>query len=155
MIMLSKLRNMPVIDSGRQIGLLQGISLDPTQKRVHALIVSRGFRGKCIIRQEDVLSISNEFILARNKQRFRREFESNGITFVRDTDGRLIGQIKDYAFDPVSFRLTAIAFSPGLLPPECFAQIWSYAFERRAGEPDTVTVPISLCSEPIDSKEGM
>lgn len=155
MVILSMLQNTPVIEGSRQIGLLQGISLDPTQKRVRALIVSRGFRGKCLIPREDILSVSNGFILAGSLQRFSRKFDRIGCAFVRDTDGRLIGRVTDYAINPISFQLTAIAFSPGSLPPECFVRIWAYAFEHRIGEPHTITVPISFCHEPIVSKEGM
>ena len=46
---MSALRNLPVICENKRLGLLQSISLDPAQKRVSALIVSCGMRGKRVV----------------------------------------------------------------------------------------------------------
>ena len=69
MVRMSALRNLPVICENKRLGLLQSISLDPAQKRVSALIVSCGMRGKRVVPAEDVLALADGFILSRRAVR--------------------------------------------------------------------------------------
>ena len=64
MVRMSALRNMPVILGKVRLGLVQSVGLDEARKRVQALIVSCGIRGKRVILPESVLSIGDGFILA-------------------------------------------------------------------------------------------
>ena len=72
MVRMSILRNYPVICDKKQLGLLQSISLDTAQKRVCALIVSCGMRGKRLILPEHVLSIADGFILAERVEKYNQ-----------------------------------------------------------------------------------
>ena len=49
MVRMSALRNMPVILGKVRLGLVQSVGLEEARKRVQALIVSCGIRGKRVI----------------------------------------------------------------------------------------------------------
>ena len=155
MVRLSVLRNYPVICANKPLGLLQGISLDEQQRRIEALVVSCGFRGKCIVFPEDVRAVADGFILAQKAQKYKRSLEKPLCTFVRDTTGLLAGYITDYAIDEHAMRVTAIELSPGYLPGERKKRLWMYAYARMADGVAEVTIPASLLGEPILSREGI
>ena len=73
MVRMSALRNVPVICHSRQIGLLQSISLDAARKRVHALVVSCGMRGKRVVLGQHVQAIADGFILADQDEKYKAE----------------------------------------------------------------------------------
>ena len=91
MVRLSALRNMPVIQGKQRLGLLQSVSLDEARKRVRALIVSCGIRGKRVIPPDCVQSIGDGFILAEASRRYHRSDEPSPCPFVRDSAGLLVG----------------------------------------------------------------
>ena len=99
MVRMSALRNMPVILGKVRLGLVQSVSLDEARKRVQALIVSCGIRGKRVILPESVLSIGDGFILAEASRRYHRSDEPSPCPFVRDSAGLLVGLVTDYALD--------------------------------------------------------
>ena len=154
MVRLSALRNHPVICEGRPLGLLQGISLDETQRNVQALIVSCGFRGKRVVLPQDVVSMADGFILARQVQKYKRALEQPLCAFVRDTSGVLTGRITDYAIDERALRVAAIELSPGYLPGERRSRLWMYAYARANGSANELTIPGSLHRELILTREG-
>ena len=155
LVRMSVLRNYPVISGNRQIGLLQSISLDEAQKRVCALIVSCGFRGKRVLLPQDVQSIADGFILASGTQKYRRELETAPCQFVRDSAGLLAGRITDYAIDEKSLCIQAIEMMPGYLPREQRIRIWVYAYARPDSAAPELIVPSSLGSELNYTKEGL
>ena len=153
MIRISALRNRPVISGNRQIGFLQSISLDQAQKRVQALIVSRGMRGKCVVLPREIRSVGDQFILVDGVKKYERAYETVSCRFIRDTTGRLVGRIMDYAFQPDTMTVSAVEIMPGLLPPERSIRMWIYAYQRL--DAHTLTIPVLLCDEPTFSEEGI
>lgn len=155
MVRLSALRNYPVVCENKPLGLLQGISLDEQQRRIEALIVSCGFRGKRIVLPEDVRAIADGFILAQKAQKYKRSLEKPLCTFVRDTTGLLAGRITDYAIDEEALRVAAIELSPGYLPGERQKRLWMYAYAHNGADASEVTVPASFHGELNLSREGI
>lgn len=155
MVRMSILRNYPVICDKKRLGLLQSISLDPAQKRVCALIVSCGIRGKRVILPEHVVSIADGFILASQAQRYRRSAETVPCVFIRDTMGLLCGRVTDYAIDEATLSIAAIEMIPGYLPSERRSRLWMYAYTRSSDTSSELTVPVCLGSELIYSREGI
>lgn len=155
LVRMSALRNYPVISGNRQIGLLQSVSLDAAQKRVCALIVSCGMRGKRIVLPQSVQSIADGFILAQRVEKYKRAYETAPSLFVRDTTGLLAGRIIDYAIDEESLGIQAIEVMPGYWPCEQRIRIWVYAYTRPDECAGELIVPASLGSELNFSKEGL
>lgn len=155
MVRLSVLRNHPVVCENRPLGLLQGISLDDQQRRIEALIVSCGFRGKRVVLPQDVRAVAGGFILAQKAQKYKRSLEKPLCTFVRDTTGLLVGHISDYAIDEHALCVTAIELSPGYLPDESKKRLWMFAYARASNDAPEVTIPADLRSERILSREGI
>lgn len=153
MIRISVLRNRPVITGNRQIGLLQSVSLDSAQKRVLALIVSRGLRGKCLLFPAHIRTISDRFILADRISRYERKYELRPCRFIRDTTGALIGRITDFALQEDTLSVSAVEFMPGLLPPERNIRMWVYMYQKLNA--DTLTIPTLMSDEPTFSEEDM
>ena len=154
MVRMSALRNCPVICQNRQIGLLQSVRLDAAQKRVQALVVSCGLRGKCVVLGRQIQAVTDAFILAEQTERYRRAYEEKGSSFVRDTTGMLAGCITDYALDERTLAVQAIEILPGYWPASCRKRLWAFAFHH-AEEPDgSLIVPASLGSELIFQREG-
>lgn len=145
MVKMSSLRNCPVICQDRRLGLLQSVSLDTAQKKVCALIISCGLRGKCMILRDDVLSVCDGFILARNPQKYKRALEMERNRFVRDTTGLLVGYVTDYAIDERKLDVAAIEMISGYWPSEYRDRTWMFAYDIQAtwGE---LTVPVCLGS---------
>lgn len=154
MVRMSTLRNCPVICGNRQIGLLQSVTLDAAQKRVYALIVSCGIRGKRVVLPQDVLSIADGFILASAVQKYHRSQENAPCAFLRDTTGLLAGYVTDHAIDESTLQVQAIEMAPGYLPSERKLRIWVYTYVRPDDADNELTIPAFLCSEPTFSREG-
>lgn len=151
---MSILRNYPVICGKKQLGLLQSVSLDPAQKRVCALIVSCGMRGKRVVLPEDVVSIADGFLLVRQADKYRRAMETAPCVFVRDSTGLLCGRVTDYAIDEATLAIQAIEMIPGYLPGERRCRLWIYAYVRADEDAGELSVPACLGSELIFSREG-
>lgn len=154
MIRMSILRNYPVICCNRQVGLLQSINLDAAQKRVCALMVSCGFRGKRVILPQNVLSIADGFILADEVKKYKRAYDREPCVFVRDTTGLLTGKVTDYAIDEQTLGIQAVEMMLGYLPSQRRTRIWIYEYARADAQQDELIVPASLGSELTFSREG-
>lgn len=155
MVRMSALRNAPVICRGRQIGLLQSISLDAARKRVHALVVSCGMRGKRVVQRQHVQAIGGGFVLVDQTEKFRRVEERAGSPFVRDTTGMLAGCVTDYAVDEQTLEILAAEVMPGYWPSSSRQRFWAFAYHS-ADDPDGgLIVPASLGSGLIFSREGI
>ena len=155
MVRMSALRNTPVICCSRQIGLLQSISLDAARKRVHALVVSCGLRGKRVVLGEYVQAIADGFILAEQTEKYKRIYEKSGSPFVRDTTGMLVGCVMDYVVDEETLDILAIEVMPGYWPPASRQRFWAFDYHS-ADDPDGgLIVPASLGSGLIVSREGI
>lgn len=155
MIRMSALRNYPVIHQNQQIGLLQSISLDPVQIRVHALVVSCGLRGKRIIPAASVKTISQGFILAEDVQKYDRTLESRSSAFVRDTTGVLVGKVTDYAIDEKRLTIQALEMTTGYWPGKNSVRIWIFEYTLSSERENELTVPACVGCGLIDQKEGM
>lgn len=155
MIRLSALRNMPVVCGGRPLGLFQGIGLDEAQREIEAIVVSCGFRGKRVVLAQDVLAVSDGFILAKEARKYKRAYEKPACLFVRDTSGLLAGRVTDYAIDERSLRVMAIEFACGYSPGERRKRLWMYAYARSAPQSPEMTVPASFCDGSILPEEGI
>lgn len=153
-IRMSSMRGFPIILQNRQEGLLQCISLDPAQKRVHALVISCGIRGKKIVFATHVRSIADGFILVDSIEKYSRHYETNTCRFVRDTTGLLAGSITDYAIDERTLSIQALEMIPGYLPSERRIRIWVYEYVRADEKSAELVVPASLGRELILSGEG-
>lgn len=148
MVRLSALRNIPVICDGKPLGLFQGIGLDEAQRRVEAIVVSCGFRGKRVVLAQDIGVIADGFILAQKARKYKRSFEKPLCMFVRDTSGLLAGRITDYAIDEHTLRIVAIEMASGYLPSERRRRLWIYAFARASDQALELTIPAASFDEP-------
>ena len=155
MIRMSAWRNKPVVLTNRQVGYLQTVILDQAQKRVHALIVSRGIKGKCMVLPEQICHISDCCILIDGTRKYERIKENQPCRFAVDTAGRLVGRVMDYAIDPENMAVNAIEIMPGYLPPESGIRIWVYEYRRSLNAVHTLTIPALTGYEPTLSWEGI
>ena len=128
LIRVSVLRNYPVICDHRQIGLMQGVSLNEAQNQVRALIVSCGIRGKRLVFPDDVAAFGDGFILIRKANRYVRSYEAPPSTFVRDTTGLLCGRVTDYAMNESTLEIQAVEMIPGYTGRERKCRIWVYTY---------------------------
>jgi len=154
-IRMSALRNRPVVLSNRQIGYFQTILLDPAQKRVRALIVSRGIKGKCVVLPEQVSHVSDCCIQIDSFEKYTSITANPLCRFAVDTTGSLIGRVMDYVIDPVCMGVCAVAIMPGYLPPECSIRIWVYDYQKTENAAYTITVPAISGYEPTILWEGI
>lgn len=155
MVRMSALRNVPVICQSRQIGLLQSITLDAARKRVQALVVSCGMRGKRVVLRPHVQAIGGGFILADQIQKYRRMDENAGSPFVRDTTGMLAGRVTDYAVDERSLEILAVEIMPGYWPASSRQRFWVFAYHSAEDPDGGLIVPASLGSGLIFPREGI
>lgn len=153
MVRMSVLRNYPVICGKERLGLLQSVSLDEAQKRVCALIVSCGIRGKRVILPQDVTSIGDGFILAGQARRYKRSDETAPCPFVRDSAGLLVGYVTDYAIDEATLDVMAIEMKPGHLTGRRLGRLWMYSYARPDAQSLELTVPACMGSELIGVRE--
>jgi len=154
MIRMSAIRNTPVVIGQKTIGILQSISVDMVQKRVYALNVSCGLKGRYMVVPEDILSISDGFILASGLVRYRQDKRQTYPRFVRDSTGLLVGRVTDYAISEDDLRLNAIEMQIGLLGGERRIRIWIIDYTCSPDKSELI-VPVSLGSELIYSVGGM
>ena len=152
MVRLSALRNMPVIQGKQRLGLLQSVSLDEARKRVRALIVSCGIRGKRVVSRESVLSIGDGFILAGDSRRYHRSDESSPCPFVRDSSGLLVGYVTDYAIDEATLSVAAAEMKPGHQPR--LDRLCMFSYSRQDAASLELTIPACMGSELIGVREG-
>lgn len=153
MIRMSMLRNVPVILEEKQIGLFHSACFDQTRKRVRALIVSSGMRGKRIVQAQHVRMIAEGFILIDGWEKYRRTDKQQTSLFVRDTTGLLAGRVTDYAIDKRTLEVLAIEVVSGYLPREICKRDWLYAYSF-AEDSDELSIPVVLHSGPCFSREG-
>lgn len=153
LIRMSKLRNMPVVYADRQIGILQGVCLEQSRKRVCAFVISSGLRGKRIVPTTCLRMIAEQFILIDGWCKYRRSDEQRGVLFVRDTTGLLIGHVTDYALDEKTMEILAIEVLTGYFPKECRDKEWHFAFSI-SQEMDAWIIPAYLHNQSCISKEG-
>lgn len=150
MLRISELRNTPVIVNQIPAGVLHSISMDMEQKRVCALSVSCGLRGRRLVLPEDVLSITNEFILARNIRRYKQPGDRDNARFIRDSTGILVGFVTDYAISEQKMEIEAVEMRIGFLRKEYAARIWVLDFICPPQKEELI-VPASLGCELIYS----
>lgn len=151
MVRMSSLRNYPVICRDKQVGLLQNICLDAAQKRVYALIVSCGICGKRVVLPEDIVSLSNGFILVNQVRRYRRSFETASSTFVRDSTGLLVGYVTDYAIEESRMQVAALEMRTGYLNRT--NKYWVFTYTQTQSK--ELCIPACMGSELIGLKEGI
>lgn len=151
MVRMSALRNMPVILGKVRLGLVQSVGLDEARKRVQALIVSCGIRGKRVILPESVLSIGDGFILAEVSRRYHRSDEPSPCPFVRDSAGLLVGLVTDYALDEKTLDVVAVEMKPGHLSR--MGRLWMYSYARQDAGSLELTIPACMGSELIGVRE--
>ena len=149
MIRMSTMRNTPVIIGQKTIGVLQSFDIDMAQKRVCALNVACGLRGRYMILPKDVVTISPEFILAENTVRSGQFDGKKNARFVRDSTGFLIGYVTDYAVSEENLQLAAIEMRIGFFPGEHKIRIWIMDFTCPSSEREII-VPSALGSELIE-----
>ena len=153
MVRMSALRNRPVICGNTRLGLLQSVSLDDAQKQVHALIVSCGIRGKRVVMPDDVISVSDSFILTGSVHRYRRSEEKTLCAFVRDSQGLLVGCVTDCAMDERTLEVLAVEMKPGHLSARRMGRIWMYSYSRPDKSVPELIVPACMGSELIGVRE--
>ena len=153
MVRMSALRNLPVILGNERLGLLQSVSLDEARKRVRALIVSCGIRGKRVVSRESVLSIGDGFILVGDSRRYHRSDEDSSCPFVRDSSGLLVGYVTDYAIDEETLDVVAVEMKPGHLTGRRTGRLWMYSYAHQNPASLELTVPACMGSELIGVRE--
>lgn len=147
MLRISDLRNTPVIINQKTVGILHSISIDMVQKKVHALHVSCGLLGRRLVMPEDILNITNEFILVGSIYRYKHPVNSSNARFIRDSTGMLIGYVTDYIINTEhEFQLEAVEMRVGFLPKEYAVRIWALDFFCQIQD-DELIVPASLGCE--------
>ena len=144
---------MPVVLGEKQIGLFQNACFDPTRKRVCALIVSSGMRGKRTVPARHVRMIADGFILCDGWSRYRRTDKQQNALFVRDATGLLAGRVTDYAIDKRTLEVLAVEIAPGYLPAENRLRAWIYAYSFME-DSEELSIPVVLHSLPCISREG-
>ena len=152
-IRMSMLRNYPVAFEERQIGLLQSVQFDRARKRVCALVVSCGMRGKRIVHSQNVRMIADEFILVDGLEKYRRSDQQHVWPFVRDTTGMLAGRITDYAIERKTLKVLAVEIVPGYCLSEIKSRIWMYEYSP-AKDSCEIIIPDVLHGRSVISKEG-
>lgn len=153
LIRMSILRNYPVAFEERQIGLLQSVRFDRARKRVCALVVSCGMRGKRIVPSKHVCMIADGFILVDGLQRYSRSDNQELWPFVRDTTGLLTGRITDYAIERKTLDVFAVEILPGYCPNEIRNRVWMYEYSP-AKDSQEMIIPDVLHGESSFSMEG-
>jgi len=106
-----------------------------------------------MIDTEDIISISDGFILAKKAIRSRQSVSQSCPCFVRDSTGLLIGRITDYAISESDLQLAAIEMQVGLLGHERRIRIWIMDYSCTSNE-NEIIVPSSIGSELIYSIRG-
>lgn len=154
LIRVSVLRNFPVICDHRQIGLMQGVSLNEAQNQVRALIVSCGIRGKKLVFPDDIAAFGDSFILIRKASRYVRSYEASSGAFVRDTTGLLCGRVTDYAMDESTLEIQAVEMIPGYTGRERRCRIWVYTYVHSEHHALELSIPACIGSELRLTREG-
>ncbi|MBQ2989780.1 MAG: hypothetical protein IJD60_00630 [Clostridia bacterium] len=153
MVRLSALRNYPIVCNQRQIGLLQSLCMDTAQKRVTALNVSCGIRGKRMVLCKDIISLADSFILVKETGRYQRRLDTKPCSLIRDTSGLLAGKVTDYAICKSTWHIAAVEMRIGYFPGESGMRLWIYDYKRSDENKGELTVPSSLGSELIMTEE--
>jgi len=153
MIRFSVLRNYPVICGSKKIGLLQSMYVDEEQTQVVALMITCGFRGRKWVHARHILAVSECFILIACTDRLDMNSKTQLYPFVRDTSGRLLGRIVDYAIDEQDFEILAVEMMGGYLPCERRQRTWIYEYKHSNPESNELIVPAELGLEPRSIKE--
>jgi len=120
--------------------------MNNTHKRIDALMISCGFRGKRLALPESILSIAEGFILVSQTVRCPRWKEQASVPFVRNTAGMLVGRISDYAIDESALEIMAVEVICGYLPSEYQKRIWVYEYTNR-DEAREIVIPVGLGCE--------
>ena len=152
MIRMSVLRNRPVVCREKQVGIVQNAVLDSARKRVQALIVSGGLKGKFVVPVHAVQAIADSFILTEGTQKYLRTMERNVSPFVRDTSGLLLGCITDYALDEETLSVLSVEMITGYLPWSGRKRVWITEYHC-TGDSDLI-IPASWNGGLILSEEG-
>ena len=153
MIRLSTLRNVPVVFGDRRMGLLQSVCFDQNRKRICALIVSSGVRGKKIVQTQHVQMLEKRFIMVDQWSKYRCSDQQQMALFVRDTTGLLVGCVTDYAIEEETMNILAVEMISGYLPQAHRKRMWIYEYTFSKGS-DEICVCDILHSMPCFSKEG-
>lgn len=137
--------NSSVVDvaHGTTIGKATGLLVDADEKRVVAIAVSKGGMighmrympfENVIAAENDVVTIpSEQSLIERRNYRSTSMLESLGTRHVITENGREIGQVRDYSFDPKTGELQSIMFG---ITRSAIGGLW-----RSAG--DTYEIPIA------------
>lgn len=153
MVRMSILRNYPIVLEERQIGLLQSIRFDAARKRVCALVVSCGIRGKQIVPIQHVRVIADGFILVSGIEKHRHADQQQMLPFVRDTTGILVGRVTDYAIHRESLDILAIEMISGYGPKEIKNRFWMNGYSISC-DADEIVIPDISHGMPSYSMEG-
>lgn len=145
MIILSTIRNCPVICQDKRIGLVMGIGLCDDAKQVTELIIACGLRGKRIVSCGNIQSVADGFLLVKDTMRYKHAHHPAKCMFAYDADGLLLGYVTDYAIDEHTMQIQAIEVLTGYLPGKYTKRVWIFDYECRNQE--KVIVPASFCSE--------
>lgn len=142
------LRNYPVILFDKRIGMVQNVSMDLAQKRVCALMISCGLRGRRVVLRDHILSFADGFILTDGTEKYNPAYEEMGTLFVRDTSGLLLGRVSDYAVDEETLGISAVEMISGYMPLGLRRRIWIYDYAFRQNLRSEITVSAMLSCEP-------
>ena len=148
---MSMLRNLPVVYGQRQIGFFQDVCFDQARKRVCALVVACGIRGKKLVPPERIRMISSRFILIDGLEKYRHSDKQETALFVRDITGKLAGRVSDYAIDETTKNVLAIEMLLGYGLSMRSKRIWvyEYAYLDECGE---LSIPLDLHDWPCSCK---
>ena len=141
MIRMSMLRNCPVLCQEKQIGLLQNIRLDSVQNAVHSLIVGGGFKGKRIVKKEQILCLQRDYILILGSDRYNKGQGQQSARFVRDSSGVLCGRITDYMLDEKTLCVKAFEIMCGYIPHTQRKRLWTFSWFTQNCCSDEIVVP--------------
>ena len=134
------------------MGLLQSVCFDQDRKRICALIVSSGVRGKKIVQTQHVQMLEKRFIMVDQWSKYRRSDQQQMALFVRDTTGLLVGRVTDYAIEEETMNILAVEMIPGYFPQAYRRRMWIHEYTFSKGL-DEICIPDILHSWPCFSKE--
>lgn len=126
--------------------------MDEKRRRVQALIVSCGMRGKRIIPAEMVCAMTERFILAEDIQKYTGQYEPPVVRLIRDTSGVLAGYATDFAIDEKNLEISALEMAGGYIFRQNRKRNWVYRYT--VSDSGELIIPATLRTELIDFGEG-
>jgi sporulation protein YlmC with PRC-barrel domain len=138
-------RKVVAIDSATTVGKLSDLVLDPGQRRIAALVLSKT-SGKAHVLPwpdisafgDDAVTIANEGVIVTPDERLARLADKTHSAHgkqVLSTEGVVLGEVKDLDFEPDSGTITTLILKDGEVTADHLIAVGSYAVIVHAPTP--------------------